>query len=107
RHHGTRPWRAAPKLMPDGQMGSPNNARPNRPKLLSRIVLAEDVEIRDLRPLVASDANDLTLFDHECFARPRRNIDSGAVPSRPFGDFKIRCPLLVIEPQRRALGSGN
>src|SRR4029453_13983649 len=102
-----RPRRRAPELVPDRQVRAADDARADRPEFLARIVLAEDVEVADLRPLVAGDAHDLSLFDRERLARPRWNIDGAQMPTRPPGNLGVGRALLIIEPQRRTFFSAN
>ena len=62
-------------LLTDREMGAADNAGSDRPEFLAGIVLAEGVEIGDLRPLVAGHAQDAALLDHKGPAGARRDVD--------------------------------
>jgi hypothetical protein len=72
--HGPHLGRGAPQLISERQMGALDDPRPPRPEILPGIVLAECVEIDDLRSLVARNTQDLTLV-HDAGSTPTRRHD--------------------------------
>jgi hypothetical protein len=75
RQHRTRPWRTAPKLITDREMGAPNDARLDGPEFLACIAFTERVQIGYLWTLGARDTEHLSLFGFECVARSRSDVD--------------------------------